>query len=686
VEIKFVFFGSFAAQWPDGSAIELPTRKAEALLAYLACRAGDAQPRDRLTALLWGERADAQARHSLSQTLTSIRRALNGAASILSVDRDTVTLRTRAADIDVVAFKRLAASDSPDDLRAAADLYRGPFLDGFKLRDSAFDEWLQQERAQLYELAVAVLIKLARCQVTAGDLESAAAALNRALVLDPLAEEAHRQLIRLHLDQGAYNTAIRRYRQCAEILKRELNTVPEPATTELYRDALRHLEDRAQPRPEPVALVSADNGNTGPRSGSNADGLWARPAVAVFPFDNLSEDPDQAYLADGITEDIITALSCWRRFPVIARNSTAFYKTKLGSAARAAQELGARYFLQGSMRRAGDKFRISVQLVDSNSGTQLWAQRYDRDCRDFFAVQDEITTSIVQSIEPQLSRAELHRALRKHPDNLDSWDYTQRALARLYGAFSHLHEYAGADAAEARTLLQKAIELDPSSSYAHTLLALSHFHDALSGWTKNPPRVLAATLQAARRAVELDDDDWLAHALLGIGLLWTSRQYDRAQHEVERAIALNPSAVIAHQFSGCVAVFAGRPQEAQEHLETVLQLDPRYQSRSLILADLSLARLLLGDLDGALADAREAIRHEPGSARAYHRLVAALGHKGPKAEAQDALRKLLQLQPDLSDTYLRSTYPFRLPQHMAIFAEGFQRAGWNGAITLGETG
>ena len=124
------------------------------------------------------------------------------------------------------------------------------------------------------------------------------------------------------------------------------------------------------------------------------------------------------------------------------------------------------------------QFRISAQLVDSNSGTQLWAQRYDRDGGDFFAVQDEITTSIVQSIEPQLSRAEMRRALRKHPDNLDSWDYTQRALARLYGAFSHLHEYAGANAAEARTLLQKAIELDPSSSYAHTLLALSHFHDA----------------------------------------------------------------------------------------------------------------------------------------------------------------------------------------------------------------
>jgi tetratricopeptide (TPR) repeat protein len=336
------------------------------------------------------------------------------------------------------------------------------------------------------------------------------------------------------------------------------------------------------------------------------------------------------------------------------------------------------------MRRAGDKFRISVQLVDSNSGTQLWAQRYDRDCGDFFAVQDEITTSIVQSIEPQLSRSELHRALRKHPDNLDSWDYTQRALSRLYGALSHLHAFAGADAAEARRLLHKAIELDPSSSYAHSLLALSYFHDALAGWTKNPPRALAATLQAARRAVELDDDDWLSHALLGIAILWTSRQYDRAQEEVERAIALNPSAVIAYQFLGCVAVFAGRPAEALASLETVLQLDPRYQSRSLILADLSLSRLLLGDLDGAVAAAKEAVRREPGNVRAHHRLVAALGHKGPEAEARTAFEKLLHLQPDFSDAYVRATYPFRFRKHLALFVNGFQRAGWKGSIELEE--
>ena len=414
--------------------------------------------------------------------------------------------------------------------------------------------------------------------------------------------------------------------------------------------------------------------------GLDLDALLTQPAIAVFPFEDLSETADRAHFADGITQDISTALSCWRRFPVIARNSTSLTKEKHGDGVAAARELGARYCLQGSVRRAGSKIRICAQLVDASSRTQIWARRYDRDLGNMFAVQDEITACIVQSIEPQLSRRELHRALRKHPQSLDSWDYTQRALSCLYGALSHLHAFAGADAAEARGLLHKAIELDPASSYAHSLLALSHFHDALADWTKDPPRALTATLQSAHRAVELDNDDWLSHALLGIAILWTGRNYDRALEEVERAIALNPSAVIAHQFLGCVALFAGRPTQAVPALETVLHLDPQYQSRSLILADLSLSRLLLGDVDGAVAAAIDAVQREPENVRAHHRLVAALGHTAREAEARAALKTLLHLQPDFSDAYVRATYPFRLAEHLALFNEGLRRAGWTGTF------
>src|SRR5262245_28554516 len=435
----------------------------------------------------------------------------------------------------------------------------------------------------------------------------------------------------------------------------------------------RFIETRHRRGYRFIARLSKPAGKTAAESGG---ALWTQPPIAVFPFVDLSEVADRTHFADGITQDITTALSCCRRFPVIARNSTSLSDARQGDLATAARRLGARYFLQGSVRRAGARIRICVQLVDASSRTQIWARRYDRDLGNMFAAQDEITACVVQSIEPQLSRRELHRALRKHPQNLDSWDYTQRALSCLHGALSHLHTFAGADAAEARHLLHKAIDLDPASSYAHSLLALSHFHDALADWTKDPPRALTATLLAARRAVELDDDDWLSHALLGIAVLWTNRNYDRALEEVQRAIALNPSAVIAYQFLGCVAVFAGRPTHAVPALETVLHLDPQYQSRSLILADLSLSRLLLGDVNGAVAAATDAVHREPENVRAHHRLVAALGHTAREAEATAALRTLLLLQPDFSDAYVRATYPFRFAEHLVLFNEGLRKAGW----------
>ena len=473
---------------------------------------------------------------------------------------------------------------------------------------------------------------------------------------------------------------------CIQELRRALtDNAKQPRFIETrHRRGYRFIARLTKPA---TKINAASDGASGPSKVSrgavsdfNLDALWSQPAIAVFPFEDLSDIPDRAHFADGITQDISTALSCWRRYPVIARNSTSLIKKKHGDTVAAARELGARYFLQGSVRRAGSTIRICVQLVDASSQTQIWARRYDRDVGNMFAMQDEIAVCIAQSIEPQLTRRELHRALRKHPQNLDSWDYTQRALSCLHGALSHLHAFAGADAAEARGLLHKAIELDPASSYAHSLLALSHFHDALADWTKDPPRALTATLLAARRAVELDDDDWLSHALLGIAILWTSRNYDRALEEVQYAIALNPSAVIAYQFLGCVAVFAGRPTQAVSALETILHLDPQYQSRSLILADLSLSHLLLGDVDRAVANAADAVHRDPENVRAYQRLVAALGHTARGAEARAALETLLHLQPNFSEAYIRATYPFRFAEHLELFNEGLRGAGWKGTF------
>ncbi|HEX6117983.1 MAG TPA: alpha/beta fold hydrolase [Dongiaceae bacterium] len=253
--IRLVLLGGFGAFGPD-AALALPTRKAEALLALLVCRADAPQPRERLTSLLWGDRSDKQARHSLSQTLTSIRAALCD-IDPFTAERETLGIRPDMVSADVIDLQGLAARDDIESLRAAADLCRGPLLEGLRLNETAFDEWLAQERSRFHHLALAVLAKLAAREAEAGDAAVAESVLQRALALDPLSEETHRRLMRLHLDRGACNAAIRHYKRCAELLKQELGTIPEPATTELY------LEARARLRETPTRVVDAPQADAG---------------------------------------------------------------------------------------------------------------------------------------------------------------------------------------------------------------------------------------------------------------------------------------------------------------------------------------------------------------------------------------------------------------------------------------
>jgi DNA-binding SARP family transcriptional activator/pimeloyl-ACP methyl ester carboxylesterase len=246
-QIRVNLLGGFAAVGADGRALTLPTRKAEAVLALLACRGGEALPRERVIGLLWGDRGDKQARHSLSQTLTSIRNALGDSPDPFLAERESLAINPDVVSADVVDLETLADRDDLESLRSATDLCRGPLLEGLRLHDAAFDEWLSQERARFHNLCVSVLTKLAAREVAQGDPVAAAAVLERALALDPLSEEIHRRLMRLHLDRGNYNAVIRHYRECTELLKRELGTVPEPATAALSQEARAKLKDAPGP-------------------------------------------------------------------------------------------------------------------------------------------------------------------------------------------------------------------------------------------------------------------------------------------------------------------------------------------------------------------------------------------------------------------------------------------------------
>lgn len=250
-QIRVVLLGGFAASGPEGRPLAAPTRKAEALLSVLACRAGEAQPRERLTALLWGDRGDRQARHSLSQTLTALRAVVGDAIEPFLAERETLAINPGVVSADVIDFTTLAVRDDLESLRKAAALYRGPLLEGFRLAEAAFDEWLSQERSRFHNLGVSALTRLAEREAAAGEAAAAVATLERAVALDSLSEETHRRLMRLHLDRGNYNAVIRHYRDCSELLKRELGTVPEPATTALYQDARASLQGAPPPMREP---------------------------------------------------------------------------------------------------------------------------------------------------------------------------------------------------------------------------------------------------------------------------------------------------------------------------------------------------------------------------------------------------------------------------------------------------
>ena len=418
-------------------------------------------------------------------------------------------------------------------------------------------------------------------------------------------------------------------------------------------------------RPVHIFRVAMTQPATALRRGSS--GFEDTRAVAVLPFDNLSKDPGEEYFVDGLTEDIITALSYWRWFPVVARNSTFVYKNKPKNVTAICRELGAAYLVEGSARRAGDQIRITIQLIEAATGHHLYAERYDRSITDVFLVQDEIAERICVSIEPEIARAEARRIARKHPSDLEAWDHALKALALQ-------ERMTPAGHADARSQLEQALKLEPASARAWSLLSLCHYHEGILGWAEDRGRALQLSLDAAEQALAHDDREWLAQGLWGMGRMWTQRDFSSALEGEEKAVALNPSAPMARHFLACVLEFSGRPKEALPHLETVLRLDPHYRFRSLALADQSLCHFLLGDIEEAIATAEKGVRAHGGNVRARQRLVAALSARGLEDQARAAAAELARMQPTFNVAYIDDTYPFMLPDQRDRFVDALRAA------------
>jgi TolB-like protein/cytochrome c-type biogenesis protein CcmH/NrfG len=391
-----------------------------------------------------------------------------------------------------------------------------------------------------------------------------------------------------------------------------------------------------------------------------------RPAIAVLPFTNLTGDPEQEYFSDGISEDIITALSKLRWFFVIARNSSFIYKGKAVHMKQIAEELGVGYVVEGSVQRGGDRVRITAQLNDVATGSHIWAERYDRGLADVFAVQDEITEAIVATIEPQLYAAENFRARRKPPDSMDAWDLVMRAL-------SHCWRVTRQDNMVAQALLEKATAIDPHYGQALGVLAASHTFSAHMGWA-DMATVAPIAERAALAAILADSEDPWAHYALGCAYLST-RRFDDSLAEFELALRLNPNFSLAQGYYGLTLAYCGRWEDADLAARRALRLSPRDPFSAVFYGIAAYAQFVGRNYDEAMRLAREGIRQRGDFVGAYRVLTAAAAMAGADDVAKSALQELRRAQPNISLAWIAKGMPIKHDAELEHYLEAFRRAG-----------
>ena len=390
--------------------------------------------------------------------------------------------------------------------------------------------------------------------------------------------------------------------------------------------------------------------------------LFDRPALAVLPFENLSGDPDQEYFADGLSEDLITALSLFRSFPVIARNSTFAYKGHSPDVRKVGDELGARYVIEGSVRKAGNQVRVSCQLINAETGHHIWAEHYDRELEDVFELQDEISQRVAGIIEPTIERTERKQVFEKSPNDLTLWEYCIRGNALFYEVTKEAND-------EARALFNRAIALDPRNARAHVGLAYSYARELRFFMPTNQAECQRLLIEIARHAVSLDDSDSQARTILSLGYTMI-QQPEAAISEGQKAVQLNPYDVLAQNVLGvALSLCANRYEEGIPAFERALQLSPLDLQSPLYLTQLAISHLCAERPDKAEEYSREAILRKHDFLEGYLVLASALGYQGRADEARAAFENY----SDIADRYIEQHVVFS-PKVKEHLREGWRRA------------
>lgn len=619
-----------------GRPVTLKSKKAQALVAYLALAPGRRHARDRLAALLWGDMRDERARHNLRQCTSSLRKALT--EDVLVGEGEALYLCPEAIEVDV------ALLEHPDP-RRATEAYRGELLEGFSLREEPFAEWLAFERRRLRERASERFGELTERLVGDGELEEAIEVSRRRLAIEPTSERAHQQAMRLYERTGDRSAALAQYEACVEILRGQLGIAP-GAETERLRAQLSHPVD-ARSFASPTATET---------HGSEFPELPDRPSLVVLPFEVVGAEE---YFGNGIAEDISVALSKFGSLFVVSALAGRHWRGRELDPREVGRELGVRYVVLGSVRRADERMRITVQLTDALDGKQVWAQSYDGSFKDIFDIQHEVIERIVATVASRVESASLLRARRKPTTVLAAYDCLLRGV-------DHHHRWTRDDNASAIAMFERAIELDPNYALSYAWLACAL---GQRNYFQSDPSWLVHAMRLVEKAHALDDGECECYRMFAAYYL-TRRDFDKAEHNQARALELNPNddRIVCQQ--GELENCLGRPEEAERWVRRAMRLNPYHPDSY----SAHLARALFhgGRFDEALAALRRMGQH---TARDYAFMAACAQRDGRGAEAEEHLSELRRLAPDFSVDRLVASLPYKHREPLDDIADALRAVG-----------
>jgi TolB-like protein/DNA-binding SARP family transcriptional activator/Tfp pilus assembly protein PilF len=629
VEVRGVAIPS--ATWRKKRAVDV--------LTALALAPGHALHREELIDRFWAEKDLEAGANNLHRALYEVRRAAG--IDIAMLDRGVARLADNVW-IDVDAFERAAASSEPGELAQAIELYRGGLLP-----DDPYSDALAARREALRQRFADVALKLARQRHSAGHADECIAVLRRVLDSDNALEPAHQLLMEVLAKAGRQGDAMRQFAECTAAVRARVDAQPSKATLDLH--------------------AAIQRGELGPAQDLDPDPpLSHGPSIAVLPFNNMSGDPEDEPFSDGISEDLITELSKIPDLLVIARNSTFVFKGKAVDVRAVGRKFGARHVLEGSVRKLGSRVRITAQLIDAASGGHVWADKFDRDLEDIFAVQDEVTDRIVKELAVKITtkttEARLGLGAPRVKVNAEVYDLTMRARA------NHC-KFSPVAAAEARQLLARAIEIDPNFAPAYAVFALVHCAEFVNGWVTDDGHVHVG-MQYARKAMELDAEDAHAHQAVAMISLFR-KDYEVAEREAEKAIACGPSYFGAHMSHGQVLDFTGRHAAGIEAFQRAHRLDP---GSDLLVHLIGRAQFGAGlNADAAKSFERRILRApRTDMSRAY--LASIYGAEGKLDEARRLWGEIMTINPKFSIERLKRVLPYKDASWFDRFASGLAAA------------